>query len=178
MSADPGAKLRKQPRKKIANSKLNGIYCLNSLLIKENILLTKPAKASPAPAKRAPAKASAKPAASKPAQAAAVKKPPGKPAATPRPSLAAAAVPPKSAKPAKAKKKIRLIRDGFIMPEAEHALIASLKKRCLALGVEARKSEILRAALAVLADLNDKAVVVELRRLQVIKTGRPAKDKK
>lgn len=85
------------------------------------------------------------------------------------------AKPPKSTKPAK---KIRLIRDSFTMPETERALIAGLKQRCLALGVEARKSEILRAALAVLADLDDKAVVIELRRLQVIKAGRPAKTKK
>jgi hypothetical protein len=86
---------------------------------------------------------------------------------------------PKAAKPAKVKpKKMRLVRDSFTMPEAEHALIAALKKRCLAIGVAARKSEILRAAIAGLADLDDKSVAIAIRRVEIIKTGRPAKAKK
>ena len=87
--------------------------------------------------------------------------------------------PPKAANSDKVKtKKIQLIRDSFTMPETEHALIASLKKRCLSIGVAARKSEILRAAIAVLADLDDKAVAIAIRRVEVIKTGRPAKSRK
>jgi hypothetical protein len=84
------------------------------------------------------------------------------------------AEPAKAAKPAKIKH-AKLVRDSFTMPEAEHAVIAGLKKRCLNLGVAAKKSEILRAALAVLARLNDADLATAIQGLAVIKTGRPAK---
>ena len=83
----------------------------------------------------------------------------------------------KADKPAKAKK-AKLIRDSFTMPDLEYALIAALKKRCLDAGVSAKKSEILRAAVANLAKLSDASVVAAVRRLEVIKTGRPAKKSK
>lgn len=74
-------------------------------------------------------------------------------------------------------KKVKLVRDSFTMPETEYAVIAELKKRCLDAGVSAKKSEILRAAVAGLAKLSDSAVVTAIRRLEAVKTGRPAKDK-
>lgn len=83
----------------------------------------------------------------------------------------------KAGKPAKAKK-AKLVRDSFTMPEPEYALIATLKKRCLNAGVSAKKSEILRAAVANLAKLSDTSVLAAVRRLEVIKTGRPAKGSK
>lgn len=93
----------------------------------------------------------------------------GKPASTAKPLAATKAV-----KPVKAKK-AKLVRDSFTMPETEYAVIASLKKRCLGAGVSAKKSEILRAAVAGLARLSDASVAAAIRRLAVIKTGRPAK---
>lgn len=92
----------------------------------------------------------------------------------------------KTAKPGKAKKaamptkakKAKLVRDSFTMPEPEYALIATLKKRCLNAGVSAKKSEILRAAVANLAKLSDTSVLAAVRRLEAIKTGRPAKGSK
>lgn len=131
----------------------------------------KPAAAAPATRSKAPAKAAT---AKKPvARAAATRKsPPVKKAASkPAPLVA------KTAKSGKTKKP-KLVRDSFTMPEAEYALIAALKKRCLAAGVPAKKSEILRAAVANLAKLSDASVVTALRRLDVIKTGRPAKGNK
>ena len=83
----------------------------------------------------------------------------------------------KAGKPPKVKK-AKLIRDSFTMPDGEYALIATLKKRCLDAGVSAKKSEILRAAVANLAKLSDASVVAAVRRLEVIKTGRPAKGSK
>ncbi|MGV8989790.1 MAG: hypothetical protein ACOH1Q_00175 [Thiobacillus sp.] len=80
----------------------------------------------------------------------------------------------KKAKPGKVRKP-KLIRDSFTMPDVEYAVIAALKKRCLNVGVSAKKSEILRAAVANLARLSDRSVLAALRRLDVIKTGRPAK---
>jgi hypothetical protein len=79
-----------------------------------------------------------------------------------------------SDKPAKVKKTKR-IRDSFTMPKGEYALIAILKKRCLDAGMPAKKSEILRAAIANLAKLSDTSVVSAVRKLQTFKTGRPAK---
>jgi len=64
------------------------------------------------------------------------------------------------------------------MPDVEYVVIAALKKRCLNVGVSAKKSEILRAAVANLARLSDRSVLAALRRLEVIKTGRPAKGTK
>jgi hypothetical protein len=144
----------------------------------------KPKVATPAAARKTAG--SAKSAASKPARkrpAAAsksVKQPvaAGKPASASKPAPVAKPVAPKKAdKPAKAKK-VKLVRDSYTMPEAEYAVISLLKKRCLAAGVSAKKSEILRAAVAVLAKLNDSSVIAAIRRLEVIKTGRPAKGSK
>lgn len=83
----------------------------------------------------------------------------------------------KAGKPAKAKKP-KLVRDSFTMPDGEYALIAALKKRCLDVGVSVKKSELLRAAVANLAKLSDASVLAAVRRLEVIKTGRPAKGSK
>jgi len=83
----------------------------------------------------------------------------------------------KKDKPAKVKK-AKLVRDSFTMPEGEYAFIAALKKRCLKAGVSVKKSEILRAAVANLAKLGDATLVAAVRRLEVIKTGRPAEGSK
>lgn len=83
----------------------------------------------------------------------------------------------KEGKPAKAKK-AKLVRDSFTMPEPEYAQIAVLKKRCLDAGISAKKSEILRAAVANLVKLSDTSLLAAVRRLDVIKTGRPAKGSK
>ena len=80
----------------------------------------------------------------------------------------------KSDKPAKTKK-IKLVRDSYAMPEAEYAKIAELKKRMSALGSEAKKSELLRGGIAVLAALNDAELKAVMGRVERIKTGRPAK---
>lgn len=72
----------------------------------------------------------------------------------------------------------KLVRDSYTMPQVEHAVIATIKKRCLNLGVAAKKSEILRAALAVLARMSDVDVAAAIQGLAVIKTGRPAKNAK
>jgi len=114
------------------------------------------AKAAPTEAKPAPA--SKKPAAEK----------------VPSATQAIVADAPQEAKPAKTKK-AKLIRDSFTMPEAEYQAIAAIKKRCLGAGVAAKKSEVLRAAVAALAKLNDVDLMVAIQSLEVIKTGRPVK---
>lgn len=87
-------------------------------------------------------------------------------------------MPPSSAlleKPAKpAAKKAKLIRDSFTFPEADYALIAQLKKRALTAGREAKKSEILRAALANLAGLPTADLLKALDAIEKLSPGRPA----
>lgn len=133
---------------------------------------------TPKPAARPRAAKTAAPAAKKP-----LRKPPTAKATTTAARKAAHEPEPftakdsKASKPAKAKK-AKLVRDSFTMPDAEYDQIAALKKRCLNAGVSAKKSEILRAAVANLAKLSDSSLVAAVRRLDVIKTGRPAKGPK
>lgn len=106
------------------------------------------------------------------AQAVKIEKPLGKPAKAD-----------KGEKPAKAEKapkarKAKLVRDSFTMPEDEYAQIAELKKRLLAKGMISKKSELLRAGVALLADLGDAELAAAMKKVEVIKTGRPAKSGK
>jgi len=145
---------------------------------------TRQKAAKPAVARRASATTKAAPARKRSAAATMTKTAPSRnvkrPAAAVRPAAAKqparTATSKKADKPVKAKK-VKLVRDSFTMPETEYAVIAELKKRCLKAGVSAKKSEILRAAVAGLVKLSDSAVVTAIRRLDVIKTGRPAKAK-
>lgn len=68
-----------------------------------------------------------------------------------------------------------LVRDGFTMPAADHALIAALKLRAMRAGRETKKSELLRAGLQALAALDTRALLAALDRLAPVKTGRPRK---
>ncbi|MGE5170103.1 MAG: hypothetical protein ACM3JC_06980, partial [Rudaea sp.] len=54
----------------------------------------------------------------------------------------------------KGKKKAKAVRDTFTMPEPEYALMRGLKKRCVGLGVAVKKSELLRAGIAILDRLS------------------------
>jgi hypothetical protein len=74
-------------------------------------------------------------------------------------------------------KKDKLVRDSFTIPATEYALFSELKKRCLTNGVAVKKSEVLRAALASLSAASDANVLKAINRLNIIKTGRPAKSK-
>ncbi len=110
------------------------------------------AKAAVRPA----AGAAAKPAAAKPAAA----KPAARAAAKPEPEK-------------KAKKSSKVIRDSFTFPETDYQKISELKKACLALGINAKKSEILRAGLHALASLDKQKLKEVISQIEKIKTGRP-----
>lgn len=77
----------------------------------------------------------------------------------------------KAEKPAKTKKH-KLVRDSFAMPEGEYAVIGELKKR---LAGEYKKSELLRAGVAVLSALNEAELKAVMGHIERIKTGRPSK---
>lgn len=124
--------------------------------------------------------------ASKSPAAKAAKKAPVKkaaPAAPKRPATKAAKAPitsttpvPKAEIPAERPKKPKLVRDSFTIPKAEYAVIGALKERAIRLGRPAKKSELLRAGIQLLAAAPDAGFAAALAAVPAIKTGRPAKD--
>jgi len=140
-----------------------------------------PAKATPAKA-ATPAKTTA--AAGKPS--AAVKKTTTRAPSAPSKATASAATTPAPPAPAvessspvsaevsKKKKKSKVVRDSFTMPESDYAKIAELKKRGVEAGINIKKSELLRAGLLALEALSPAKFKVLLAGLENIKTGRPA----
>lgn len=73
-------------------------------------------------------------------------------------------------------KKIKMIRDSFTMPEGDYVKLTELKKKCLAVGVHVKKSELMRAGLLSLSKLTDASLLKAIAQVEVIKTGRPAKE--
>jgi hypothetical protein len=66
-----------------------------------------------------------------------------------------------------------VVRDSFTMPANDYARIASLKKRCLDLGIAVKKSELLRAGLHALEQISDANLTRVVSAVERIKTGRP-----
>jgi hypothetical protein len=66
-----------------------------------------------------------------------------------------------------------LVRDSFTMPEAEYAVLAQAKQACLKAGIDVKKSELLRIAVALLGRMDAAALKKALANLPIIKTGRP-----
>ncbi|MES2579053.1 MAG: hypothetical protein V4552_00790 [Pseudomonadota bacterium] len=71
--------------------------------------------------------------------------------------------------------KVKMERDSFTMPKDEYAQIALLKARLTSLGQPAKKSELLRAGIKLLAAMSDNTLKTTLAKIPVIKTGRPNK---
>ena len=89
--------------------------------------------------------------------------------------VGAPALEPVSPAPAPLKVDLPLVRDGFTMPGADFALIAQLKARALAGRREVKKSELLRAGLHALVQLDDAAFLAVLAGLAPVKVGRRKK---
>lgn len=140
-----------------------------------------PATDTAAPAAQAPAPAPAKDLATE-APAASPKRSPAKPskAHVKAPLEAATKAAPSVAdkeKDMKAKKP-KLVRDSFTIPKDEYAVIETLKERTARLSTPAKKSELLRAGLKVLSQLDDATLQKAMQSIPAIKTGRPKSDKK
>ena len=140
-----------------------------------------PATDTAAPAAQAPAPAPAKDLATE-APAASPKKSPAKPskAHVKAPLTAATKAAPSVAdkeKDMKAKKP-KLVRDSFTIPKDEYAVIETLKERTARLSTPAKKSELLRAGLKLLSQLDDATLQKAMQSIPAIKTGRPKSDKK
>ncbi len=84
----------------------------------------------------------------------------------------------KAAAPAKLTKdkKVKVVRDSFTLPKSELLQITDMKKRAMALGVEVKKSELIRAGLQALVGMSDTAFKKSVAQVPTIKTGRPAKN--
>jgi hypothetical protein len=91
-------------------------------------------------------------------------------------SSTAKAEPAKStpAKPVK-EKKVKVVRDSFTLPKTEFLQITDMKKRAMALGIEVKKSELIRAGLQAISSMADAAFKKALGNVPTIKTGRPSK---
>ncbi len=74
-------------------------------------------------------------------------------------------------------KKPKLIRDSFTIPKAEYLVFDELKQRSARLTRQAKKSELLRAGIKILATLSDAAFLTALAQVPSIKTGRPSENR-
>lgn len=72
-----------------------------------------------------------------------------------------------------AKLKHKLVRDSFTIPKHEYVVLDELKLRAAGLMRPVRKSELLRAGIAVLKAMPDKAFLAALNAVPSLKTGRP-----
>lgn len=79
------------------------------------------------------------------------------------------------AKPTK-EKKVKVMRDSFTIPKVEFNQIGELKKRAVAMGIEVKKSELIRAGLLLINGLTDAQFKLALSAVPTVKTGRPSKD--
>jgi hypothetical protein len=136
---------------------------------------TKAAPSSKNPAK-APRKTAAQATKRKPVKTVkAAVTPPAVTAKAPQPKASdkkKAAAPTKVAK----EKKVKVVRDSFTLPKTELLQITEMKKRAMTLGVEVKKSELIRAGLQALSSMADAAFKSAMAKVPTIKTGRPAKD--
>jgi hypothetical protein len=77
-----------------------------------------------------------------------------------------------------AKPRHKLIRDSFTIPKSEYVLLEALKLRAANLARPTKKSEVLRAGIAALNVMADKAFIAALDRVPSLKTGRPKAEEK
>jgi ATP-dependent Zn protease len=69
--------------------------------------------------------------------------------------------------------KVKLVRDSFTLPEADHALIKKCKKAAVMAGRETKKSEVVRAAIQVFSAMPINAQLSAYAKLSAIALGRP-----
>ena len=79
---------------------------------------------------------------------------------------------------APAKKKVKRVRDSFAMPKNEYHVLADLKLRSARLGSPAKKSDILRAGVAVLSKMSDAIFAAALDAIPGVKSERVKDSKK
>jgi hypothetical protein len=98
-----------------------------------------------------------------------VAKPAAKPAAA---KPAAKKLAPKPAS-IEVKVKHKLVRDSFTIPKIEYVVLESLKLRAADLKRPTKKSELIRAGIAMLKKMTDKDFLAAVNGVPSLKTGRP-----
>lgn len=93
----------------------------------------------------------------------------GSPKAAGKPTVAKG----EKAPAAQIKERVKLVRDSFTMPREDFDLIDRIKARAIEFKRPAKKSELLRAGLQVLAALQDTQLRAALDALRPLKAGRP-----
>lgn len=81
-----------------------------------------------------------------------------------------------AAKPEKTPK-MKVVRDAFTMRAEDHQLFAEIQSRCLKVGINVTKSEIVRAGLNYLAELDVSDLKKIVMGIPKIKSGRPVAKK-
>ena len=71
-------------------------------------------------------------------------------------------------------KKLKLVSNRCKMPDTEYAQLTALKKRLIVLGVGMKKSELLRAGLKLLVNMDDAQLKKAVAKVELAKTSRPA----
>ncbi|MBB3213147.1 hypothetical protein FHW67_002436 [Herbaspirillum sp. Sphag1AN] len=72
-------------------------------------------------------------------------------------------------------KKVKQVRDSFTMPETEYAVLSQVKKNCLKVGFEIKKSDLLRIGVSLIKKLETGQLKTLLAGLTPLKVGRPKK---
>ena len=72
-------------------------------------------------------------------------------------------------------KKIKMVRDSISIPKDEYQVLGEMKTRAGKLGVEVKKTELIRAGIKLLATLTGASFLSAVRAVPSLKTGRPAK---
>lgn len=72
----------------------------------------------------------------------------------------------------------KVVRDAFTMPASDHDLFAEIQKRCVSLGIVVTKSEIVRAGLKFMAEIDERQLKDIVAAVPKLKTGRPIQIKK
>ena len=83
---------------------------------------------------------------------------------------------PVSASPVAKDKKVKVVRDSFTIPKNEYSQLGDMKKKALGLGLEIKKSELIRAGLLMLNAASDASFKKALGNVPTLKTGRPGKN--
>jgi hypothetical protein len=92
------------------------------------------------------------------------------------PKAAAPAKVAQPAAPAPKEKKVKVVRDSFTIPKNEFSQLGEMKKKAIGLGLEVKKSELIRAGLLLLNSASDAAFKKALANVPTLKTGRPGKN--
>jgi hypothetical protein len=130
--------------------------------------VAKKAAAKKTPAKKAVAKKNLaiKAVAKKPS----AKKPTAKKTATKKPKVV-----PVEVAPAQKAKKVKLVRDRFTMPSHEYKVLQDIKKAALKVGIELKKSDLLRIGVGMLKNFSVTQLDKARATLTKLRAGRPKK---